>query len=330
MKLGAGPLTLVLIVAVALFTVPLAADAQQAGRSVRVGYLSPRAGPTHLDEAFRQTLRELGWTEGQNLVIEHRWASGRRDRLTEFARELARTKVDVIFAPVSQAAEAAMKATRTVPIVFATAGDPVASGLAASLGRPGGNATGVSSLPGEGFVGKQLQLLKETLPASSRFAVLWNSTNPSHAEQVRQAEVVAATLRIRVQALEVSAPIAFEAAFDALTRERADLLFVLADPMFFEHRTQLADQTAKSRVPALYGLREHTEAGGLMSYGPSFPDLYRRAALYVDKILKGSKPAELPIEQPTMFELVINLKTAKALGLTIPPSLLLRADQVIE
>jgi putative ABC transport system substrate-binding protein len=309
---------------------PVAAGAQQAGRTVRLGYLSPRSGPTHLDEAFRQTLRELGWAEGQNLMIEYRWADGRSERLAEFATELAQQNVDVIFAAVSQAAEAARKATRTVPIVFATASDPVVSGLATTLGRPGGNATGLSSLPGVGFVGKQLQLLKEVLPTASRVALLWNSTNSPHATLVKEAKVAAASVRVTLRPLEVSVSTGLEVAFDVLTGERAELLLVLADPMFFVHRARLADLAAKSRMPAIYGLREHADAGGFMSYAASFPDLFRRAAQYVDKILKGSKPAELPIERPARFEMVINLKTAKALGLTIPPSLLARADQVIE
>jgi putative ABC transport system substrate-binding protein len=323
-----------------LLAAPLAADAQQAGKVYRIGFLSPssRSDPERLASpfgerglaAFRQGLRDLGYVEGQNLTIEYRWAEGRFERLPDLAAELVRLKVDVIVSVVTQASLAAKNATRTIPIVLVAAGDPLGSGLVANLARPGGNVTGPSSMYGD-LAGKQLELLKESVPKVSRVAVLWNPANAVwQAQMLRQTEIAARALGLQVQLLEARGPDELEGAFAAMTRERASALLVQVDVIFALHARRIADLAAKRRVPAMYGSREHVEAGGLMSYAPNVPDLFRRAATYVDKILKGAKPADLPVEQPTKFELVINLKTAKTLGLTIPPSLLGRADEVIQ
>jgi len=322
---------LAVVLAVSLILAPLAADAQQAPKEPRIGYLSAGAlttAPT-FENAFRQGLRELGYVEGRNIAIEYRWAEGKYERLLELAAELVRLKVDVILAVTTPAAQAAKAATRTIPIVFTLVADPVASGLVASLARPGGNITGLPSISSE-IIGKQLELLKETVPGVSRVVVLQNPDASSHAFMVREAAGAARALGVQLRVLGARGPNALDAAFTAITAERADALLVLADPFFRTHRARIADFAAKSRLPSLSGEREQTEVGGLMSYGPSRLDLFQRAATYVDKILKGAKPAELPVEQPTKFELVINLKTAKVLGLTIPQSVLLRADQVIE
>jgi putative ABC transport system substrate-binding protein len=277
-----------------------------------------------------QGLRELGWVDGKNIVIEYRWAEGRADRLPDLAAELVRLKVDVIFAANTSVALAAKNATGTIPIVMATGGDPVGLGLVASLARPGGNVTGLSFSVGMETVGKGLELLKETVPKVRRVAVLSNPANPSHALAIKNVSDAARAVRMQLQLLEARGPNEFDNAFAAMARERAEALLVVLDPFFGIHRAQLRDLAAKNRLPAMYGSREYPEAGGLMSYGADFRHNFRRSATYVDKILKGAKPADLPIEQPTRFELVINMKTAKALGLTIPQSLLLRADQVIE
>jgi putative ABC transport system substrate-binding protein len=316
-----------------LLAAPLAAEAQQAGRVPRIGFLnltSPSDRPSHLD-AFRQRLRELGWVEGQNIVIDYRYAEGRVDRLPDLAAELVRLKVDLIVASAgTQAATAAKNATETIPIVMIYVRDPVGTGLIASLARPGGNVTGVSGSAGLELFAKQLELLKETVPKIRRVAILSNPDNAYHQLAIREANVAARSLGVQLQLLEARGPNEFDGAFAAMAKERVGALLVLSDAIFNSHRTRLADLAARSRLPAAYAVRESVEAGGLMSYGPSFLDLYRRSAAYVDKILKGAKPADLPVEQPTTFELVINLKTAKALGLTIPQSLLQRADQVIE
>ena len=315
-----------------LLTAPLAAGAQQAGKVPRIGFLglNNRSDGSALLDAFLQGLRELGWVEGKNIVIEQRWADGRSDRLPGLAAELVRLKVDVIFAVSTSAAVAAKSATSTSPIVSATMADPVGLGLIASLARPGGNVTGLTYSVGLEIRGKQLELLKAVVPRLSRAAVLSNPANPSHALSMREVEVVARSLGVRLQLLEVRGLNEFDGAFAAMARERAGALLVVSDPLFDIHRTRLADSAAKSRLPTMYGQRSNSEAGGLMSYGPDLRDNARRSATYVDKILKGAKPADLPVEQPTRFELVINLKTAKALGLTIAPSLLQRADEVIQ
>ena len=322
-----------LIVTLALGTLlaPLAADAQQAGKVARIGYVgvSSASAVPHADEAFRHGLRDLGYVEGQNIAIEYRWAEGQLDRLPDLAAELVRLKVDVIVASSTPTALAAKNATRTIPIVFVTAGDPVGSGLVAGIARPGGNITGLSLLAPE-IVAKQLQLLKEAVPQASRVAVLSNPANPYTALMVKETEAAARSLGMWVQLLGVRGADAFDSAFSAVTKGRASALFVLFDPFLFAHRTRIAEFANKNRLPAMYPHREYAETGGLMAYGADIRDNFRRAATYVHKILTGTKPADLPVEQPTKFELVINLKTAKALGLTIPQSLLLRADQVIE
>jgi len=315
-----------------LLAAPLAAEAQPAGKEPRIGFLSvtsPSDRPPLLD-AFRQGLRELGWVEGQNIVIDYRYAEDRDDRLPGLAAELVRLKVDLIVSWGTQGVTAAKNATETIPIVMIAVRDPVGTGLIASLVRPGGNVTGVSGYAGLEIVAKQLVLLKETVPKIRRVAILSNPANAYHQLAIRELTVAARSLGVQLQLLEARGPNEFDGAFAAMAKERVGALLVLSDAMLNSHRTRLADLAARSRLPAAYGVRESVEAGGLMSYGPSFLDLFRRAATYVDKILKGAKPADLPVEQPTKFELVINLKTAKALGLTIPPSLLQRADQVIE
>jgi len=314
-----------------LLAAPLAAEAQQAGKVYRIGYLSAGSDTSNprVREAFRQGLRELGWVEGQNIIIEYRWAEGRFDRLPDLAAELVRLKVDIIVAPATPAAAAAKKATGAIPIVMIGVGDPVGTGFVASLARPGGNITGSSYSVGLEIIAKQLELLKEAVPKVRRVAILSNPTNPAHPLWMSEIKDAGRSLGVQLQFPEAQGPTEFDGAFAAMAKERAGALLVMADGMFMLHRTRLADLAAKSRLPSL-GYRELVEAGGLMSYGPSLPDLWRRAATFVDKILKGAKPADLPVEQPAKFELVINLKTAKALGLTIPPSLLARADQVIE
>jgi putative tryptophan/tyrosine transport system substrate-binding protein len=312
-----------------LFAAPLAAEGQQA--VARIGYLTNHvASSPHLPEAFRQGLRDLGYVEGRNVMIEYRDAEGELERLRALAAELVALKVDVIVASAYPGTLAAKNATSTIPIIMVAVADPVRMGLIASLVRPGGNITGLTLLAGTEIVGKHLELLKEAVPNLSRVAVLWNSANPMHALRLREVEVAGRSLRVKLQILKAQGPEEFDSAFAAMTRERAGALYVVGDPVLSRHRKRLAELAAKSRLPAVYELKDHAEAGGLMAYGPSLLDMYRRAATYVDKILKGAKPADLPVEQPTKFELVINLKAAKALGLTIPQSLLARADEVIQ
>jgi putative ABC transport system substrate-binding protein len=312
---------------------PLAAVAQQSGKVPRIGFLSltsPSDRPFLLD-AFRQRLRELGWVEGQNILIDYRYAEDRVDRLPDLAAELVRLKVDLIIASAgTQVATAAKNATETIPIVMIAVRDPVGTGLIASLARPGRNVTGVSGTAGLEMFAKQLELLKETVPKLRRVAILSNPANAYHQLAIREVNVAARSLGVQLQLLEARGPNEFDGAFAAMAKERVGALLVLSDAIFSSHRTRLADLAARSRLPAAYGVRDSVEAGGLMSYGPSFLDSYRRAATYVDKILKGAKPADLPVEQPTKFELVINMKTAKALGLSIPQSLLVRADEIIQ
>jgi putative ABC transport system substrate-binding protein len=282
-------------------------------------------------QAFLRALRELGWVEGQNLIIEYRWAEGNVERLPDLAGELVRRKVDLIVAPAGSAALAAKNATSTIPIVMIFPTDPVETGLVASLRRPGGNITGTTFTPGPEIFGKQLQILKETIPHASRVAVLLNPADPSVSVQMkREVEAAARSLRIRLQRVEARGPEEFESAFAAMARERAEALLVAGGPTFVAYRTRLAELAIKGRLPTMHSFRESVEAGGLMAYAVNMTDFIGHAAVYVDKILKGAKPADLPVEQPTKFELVINLKTAKALGSTIPQSLLLRADEVIE
>jgi putative ABC transport system substrate-binding protein len=311
----------------AVLGAPQGAGAQQAGKVYRIGYLD-LLEPHSLFEAFRQGLRERGYVEGTNIVIEQRWAEGKRDRLAGLALELVRLEVDAIVASVPVAARAVTNATGVIPVIVVLGGDPVEQGLVATLARPGGNVTGLSSNMAE-LVPKQLGLLKEAIPQLSSIALLQNP-DTSIPSTVRRAEDAARMLALRLEVVNVRTPPELDPAFTAMTRGRADALIVPAEAIFYQHRARIAELPAKRRLPAVYGLREHVDVGGLMAYGASRSDLYRRAAVYVDKILKGAKPSDLPIEQPTKFEFVINLKTAKALGLTIPPSLLLRADRVIE
>jgi putative ABC transport system substrate-binding protein len=326
--------TFMALVSGGLLAAPLAAEAQQAAKVARIGYLSAAslAANPHQHEAFRQGLRDLGYVEGRNLVIEYRSPEGKPERLPALAAELVALKVDVIVAPGTPQALAAKQATKTIPIVFATAADPVGSGLVTSLARAGGNVTGLSILAPE-LVGKRLELLTQAVPGVNRVAVLWQPGG--HDERtdkdiLKGAEVAGRALGVRLQFVEARGPDDFDRAFSDMTRARAGALTVLTGIMFLTERRRLVDLAAEKRLPAVYGGRDFVDAGGLLSYGPDLADLYRRAATYVDKILKGAKPADLPVEQPTKFELIINLKTAKALGLTIPPSLLSRADEVIQ
>jgi putative ABC transport system substrate-binding protein len=298
----------------------------------RVAYLSASsaASATWAVEGFRQGLRELGYVEGRNILIEYRWADGRFDRLPALAADLARLAVNIIVASNTPAALAARNATGTIPIILVTSGDPVGSGLVASLARPGGNVTGLSLFSTLAMSGKQLELLKEAFPTVSHVAVLANPANPPTAGLLTETELAARPLGLRLRVVQVREPQEFDGAFVMMKNERVPALLVIADPLVNDHRGRIVAFVAANRLPAIYPYRTFVDAGGLMSYGVDLSDLNRRAATYVDRILKGAKPAELPIEQPTKFELVVNLKTAKALGLTIPPSLLLRADHVIQ
>ena len=307
------------------------AQGQQPNKVARIGYLAAvsRTGMSHLTEAFLQGLRELGYVEGENIVIEYRWADGKFERLPELAAELVRLKVDLIVAAVTQASLAAKNATGTIPIVMVAVANPVDSGIIASLARPGANITGTSVMNDE-VVGKQLELLKEALPTISRVAAMWNPANPVFQKlQLRAVEATARPLNIRLHKVEARDQDEIERAFKAIAKERTRALHVLPDPVFTAHRRMIADLALKLRLPSVSGTKEYAEAGLLMSYGPSFPESYRRAAIYVDKILKGGKPGDLPVERSTKFELVINLKTAKQIGLTFPQSVLYRADRVI-
>jgi len=314
----------------AVLAAPLAAEAQPANKVWRIGMLetSSRALNAGNLRAFQQKLGELGYVEGQNYSIEYRSADGEPARFPELAVELVRSQVDVILARGSTAARAAKKASATIPIIVSSS-DPLTAGLVSSLAHPGGNITGVSSINTE-LVGKRLEILKEMMAHISRVAMLVNSDNPTVAAQRRQAEAAGHSLRFQPQFLEVRKPEDLDGAFNNAARQRADAIHVGLDFLTQGNVRRIVGLAAKYRLPAIYSTREFVDAGGLMAYGVSRPEMYRRVAMYVDKIFKGATPADLPIEQPTKFELVINLKTAKALGLTIPPSLLLRADQVIE
>ena len=306
-------------------------QAQQTKKVPRIGFLlaSSRSAVAELLDAFRQGLRELGYVEGQNIVIEYRYAEGKLDRLPALAAQLVRLNVDVIVTGISAGTRSAKEATTTIPIVMAQDDDPVGNRFVASLARPGGNITGLSRLAPE-LSGKQLELLKEIIPKLSLVAVLGNSTEPGNAQSLREIELAAGAFKVQLQHLDVLGPKDIETAFRSATRGRAGAVLVVSSPVLFIQRTQVAALAVKSRLAAIFDAREYVEAGGVMSYGASFDDLFRRAATYVDKILKGAKPADLPVEQPTKFELVINLKTAKQIGLTIPPSVLYRADKVIK
>jgi putative ABC transport system substrate-binding protein len=315
-----------------LVAAPLAAEAQTAGKLYRIVYLgnSSAALETDLVDSFRQGLRNLDYVEGRNIVIEYRWAEGRNDLFPALVAEAVRLKADVIVTSGTPATLAAKEATRTTPIVIAAMGDPISAGVVASLARPGGNITGLASMSPE-IDGKRLELLTELLQGVSRIAVLWNPTNPANAARLRNIQHAAAILRLTLEPVVGAADSqALEKGFQAIVAARAQALVVEPDRALLAHRVQIVAFTARRRLPTLYPYREFVQAGGLVSYAPSYPAMFRRAATYVDKILKGVKPSDLPIEQPTTFELVINSKTAEAQSLTIPPSLLARADQVIE
>jgi putative ABC transport system substrate-binding protein len=311
-------------------TWPLVARAQQAGKVSRIGFLwdSPAVFPEAM-EAFRQQLRDLGYVEGRTIVIEYRWAQGQPERMRQLAEELVQLKVDVIIAPSSIYTAAAKRATSTIPIVFFSHADPLGSGHVASLVQPGGNITGLSLMMTETNV-KLLELLKDALPALTRVAVVWDPATPSHGPGLRAVETAAPAVGLQVQALAVGSATEYEGAFAAMTRASADAVLFLSTPLYTAGARRIAELALTHKLPSMYAPREHVEVGGLLSYGPDRSDLWRRGAIYVDKILKGAKPTDLPVEQPTKFDLAVNLKTAKALGLTIPESFLLRADKVIE
>lgn len=305
-------------------------SAQQSGKVPRIGYLSPRPGLSARDEAFLQGLRDLGYVEGEDIVIEYRFAEGEFQRLTELAAELVELEVDILVAVVTQASLAAKESTSTIPIVMIAVSDPVGSGLVASLARPGGNITGTSSMNAE-VIGKSLELLREAVPTTTRVAVLWNPSNKVfQAQLLRQVETAAASLAVQLSSFAVRNPDEFEQVFAAIANESVDALLVLPDPVLIVHQGLIVGFAESSRLPTMFGVKESAAAGGLMAYGPKMDEQFRRSTSHVDKIIKGDRPGDLPVEQPTEFELTINLKAAKALDLTLPPSLLARADEVIE
>jgi putative tryptophan/tyrosine transport system substrate-binding protein len=320
----------IITLTLSMLAAPLAAEAQPPTTVHRIGMLlGTTSGRDPFVGAFLEGMRTLSYVEGQNLVLEYRYAEGRLERLPTLAAELVQLKADVIVTQGTPAALAAKHATTTTPIVMAGVGDPVGSGLVASLAQPGGNVTGLSSLSSE-LVGKQLEFLKAVLPTVSRVALLWNPANPVHVLNMQEADVAAQPLGIQLHRVEARGPDAFDSAFAAMTSAPAGALLVLWDAMFLLHRRRLAELAAMSHLPTMHNVRAYVEAGGLMAYGPNPLDTYRRAAVYVDKILRGAKPADLPVEQSMKFDLVINLKTAQALGLTISPTLLFQATEVIQ
>jgi len=329
MKSVIRTISVCLLIAALLLTVSIA-EAQQAKKSARIGFLSGTSPSTATGRlnAFRQGLGELGYVEGKNIIIEYRWSEGKRERLPDLAAELVRLKVDIIVTGGPQTTRPAKQATSTIPIVMAQDPDPVGNGFVASLARPGGNITGLSSLAPE-LGGKQLELMKEIVPRLSHVAVFGTSTTSGNAQELREVELAAKAFGVKVQYLDVLSPKDIETGFRAASKGRADAILMLAGPVLVSQLAQVVDHAEKSRVPAIYPQTEYTETGGLMYYGTNTPDLFRRAATYVDKILKGEKPANLPIEQPKKFEFIINLKAAKQIGLTIPPNVLARADKVI-
>lgn len=321
--------TLLFVVVVSgLLTAPLG-QAQSASKVFHIGYFFARGPDPAIDGAFLQGLRDLGYVEGLNIVIERRFAHNKAEALPVLAAELAGMKLDLIVVAPINAALAMKKATNTIPIVMANGGEPVRVGLVASLARPGGNVTGLSNVSTD-LLGKEMELLKETVPGSSRVAFLVNTSSPLAERQLREAHAAARSLGVRLVPETVRDASQYEAAFAAFTQDHADALIVNLDPMFFSHRQQIADLAAAHRLPAIAAFREFAEAGGLLAYGANLADMVRRCATYVDKILKGAHPGDLPVEQPTKFDFVINLGTAKLLGLTIPQSILLRADEVIQ
>jgi putative tryptophan/tyrosine transport system substrate-binding protein len=323
---------LTLVLALWILAAPLTVSAQLPPRVPRIGYMGNLATSPHLRESFLQGLRDLGYIEGRSMMIEYRDAEGKLDRLPALAADLVALKVDVIVVTSTPAALAAQRATQTIPIVLGWVVDPVSSGLVTSLARPGGNVTGLSSLARD-VVGKRLELLKQAVPGAARVAVLWHPGDygeRTEREMHQEEDVAARALGVRLQVLEARGPEDFGRAFSDMAKGRADAVAVQSTNVFFNQRRRLVDLAAQHRLPAMYSTREFVDAGGLMSYAANTADLLRRAATYVDKILKGVRPADLPVEQPTRFELLINLKTAKALGLRIPPSLLQRADEVLQ
>jgi putative ABC transport system substrate-binding protein len=309
--------------------VPLAAAAQPPGKVYRIGYLGTNPPPADWWDALLDGLRERGYSEGRNLVFERRFSEGNAKRFPELAADMVRLRVDLILVHTTPAAIAAKHATQTIPIVFPTAIDPVGAGLVASLARPGGNLTGLSSLAPE-LSGKRLELLKEVVPGMTRVAVLWNAANPANTAAWHETQAAARALGLRLHAQDVPSPQAFEGAFARTAQAHPDALLVLQDSIITDHRQHVVEFVTKQHLPSMFSTREWVVTGGLMSYGANFPNLNRRAATYVDKILKGAKPADLPVEQAMKFELVVNLKTAKAIGLTIPPTFLFRADEVLK
>jgi len=324
------PIRLVVTLALVILTAPLAADAQQPARVPRIGVLLTLYAPVEdPPEAFRQGLRALGYIEGQNIAIEWRSAEGKYDRLPALVSEQVQLGVEVIVADVTRATQAARQATTTIPIVMMVVADPVGSGIVPSLARPGGNITGLSILLPD-ISAKRLQLLTEAVPTVSRVAVLWNPGTPYHKTLLQEVEAATPSLRLHLLPIAVQEPGEFEGAFSAMARAQVDALFVADDPMFFTSRTRFVELATKSRLPTTFAHRDFVTAGGLMSYGPSLSERFRLAATYVDKILKGTKPADLPVEQAAKLECVLNLKTAKVLGLTMPPVALFQADEVIK
>jgi putative ABC transport system substrate-binding protein len=310
-----------------LFSLSFPVEAQQPTKIPRIALLRPGSPPDPFVEAFRQALRDLGYVEGKNISIGYRWAEGRNERLPDLAADLVRLGVDVIVPGGNPATRAAQKATSTIPIVMSATTDPVAAGFVTSLAQPGGNITGSATLL-QDLGGKRLEILKEILPKISHVGVLYDpAANLLELQETRDA---APTLGVQLKLLELRDPENIESALELAKAGRVGAINVLSSPIFYAHRTRIVSLVAKRRLPAIYEHREFVEAGGLMSYGPAFRDLFRRAAVYVDKILKGAKPADLPVEQPTKFELIINLKTAKQIDLTIPPGVLARADTVIK
>ena len=318
-----------LALSVLLLALSVPVQGQQAAKFPRIGYLAARSNPEPRDEGFRQGLRDLGYVEGKNISVEYRWAHGKIEQLAGFAAEMVRLKVDVIVATGTPVALRAKDATNAIPIVIAVGDDPVEVGLVASLAHPGGNITGVTTLATE-LRAKLLELLKEVVPRLTRVAVLWSPVEPRFVLNFKEIETAARSLGVQLESLEVRGPDELESAFRAATKQRAEALIMLRAPVINAHLQRIAGLALKSRIPAIHDDSVFVEAGGLMSYGTDFPALYRRAAHFVDRILKGAKPADLPVEQPTKFELMINLKTAKALGLTIPPMVLMRAEKVIK
>jgi putative ABC transport system substrate-binding protein len=317
------------LVGVAAAAWPLAVWAQQAGKIHTVGFLSPGSPPEFFLPVLFDALAESGWIEGKNIVVERRYAENRLERLPGLAAELVHLNVDVIVAAGTLGPLAAKRATSTIPIVMTAAGDPLGSGLVTSLARPGGNVTGMSLMVPD-LGGKRLELLKELLPRLSRVAVLWDAANPYPAIVFKETQAAGQRLGIEVRSLEVRGPNDFGGAFEAASKQRPDALITVEDPLTFNYQGRIADFAVIEQLPSLFGTREDVAAGGLISYGANIADLFRQSAGYVDKILRGAKPADLPVQQPTKFELVVNLKTAKALGLDIPPTLLARANEVIE